>query len=102
MKKKIAILMMATMPMLLAAGCSKPDESKIKSSLVTSFKKSGLDDATANKAADCLAPKLHDNVSRSALNDIIDSGVDNAKGSADDKAAAEKAVKECQSVISGG
>lgn len=101
MKKKIAVLMMATMPMLLAAGCSKPDVSKIKSSLVSTYKKAGADDATANKAADCLAPKLHDTVSRSALNDIIDKGV-NAKGSSDDDAAVKKAVSECQSVITGG
>lgn len=101
MKKKIAVLMMATMPMLLAAGCSKPDESKIRSALVSTYKKAGLDDATANKAAACLAPKLHDNVSRSALNDIIDKGV-NAKGTSDDEKAIQKAVDECKSSVAGG
>lgn len=85
MKKKLAVVVFAVAPMLLAAGCSKPSESKLHDKLVSEAKSKGASDGQANTFADCAAKKMYDGLSASSLDTFIKSGLSSkvAKGDAD-------------------
>ena len=94
MKKKIASLALLAAPMILLAGCSKPDEGKVHDKLVKEGTAQGLDKDQANKFADCAAPKLHDKLSASSLDTFVDDGI-GAKIEKDDAADGSKIIESC-------
>lgn len=98
--KKFAAAVMAAGALSMLAGCSKPDESEVRDKIVEMMTESSVPQDQAEAYADCMAPKLHENVSRSGLNAIVEDGLD-AKGDDDDLDAINKAADECQSEITG-
>lgn len=96
MKKKLAVVVFAVAPMLLAAGCSKPSQSKVHDKLVSEAKAEGASDTQANTFADCAAKKMYDGLSASSLDTFIKSGLNSkvAKGDAD---KGNKILSDCAS-----
>jgi len=94
MKKKIASLALLAAPMILLAGCSKPDEGKVHAKLVSEGTKEGLTKDQATKFADCAAPKLHDKLSASSLNTFLDDGI-GAKIKESDADTGSDIIEDC-------
>ena len=94
MKKKIASVALLVAPVILLAGCSKPDEGKIHDKLVKEGSSLGLDKDQANKFADCAAPKMHDELSASSLNTFIDKGF-GSKVKKEDADKGDKIIEDC-------
>lgn len=94
MKKKIASVALLVAPVILLAGCSKPDEGKIHDKLVKEGTSEGLDKGQATKFADCAAPKLHDKLSASSLNTFLKDGI-GAKIKADDADTGSDIIENC-------
>ena len=103
MKKKLASLALIAAPMILLAGCSKPSEAEVHKKIVSEATKSGVDKATAEKAAGCMAPKMVDKLSASSLDTIIEKGISGSvKVKASDADAANKIIDDCQKEVMGG
>lgn len=96
MKKKFAVVVFAIAPMLLAAGCSKPSESKVHDKLAAEAKSEGASDTQANKFADCAAKKMYDALSASSLDTFIKSGL-NSKVAKSDADKGNKILTDCAS-----
>lgn len=97
--KKLASAALVIAPMMLLAGCSKPSQDEVHKNLVEDAKGIGATDEQATAFADCAAPKLHEELSASSLNTLIDEGVENAKVAEDDADAGTKIIDECLTEI---
>ncbi len=94
MKKKIASLALLAAPMILLAGCSKPDEGKVHDKLVKEGASEGLNPDQATKFADCAAPKLHDKLSASSLDTFVKDGI-GSKIKKEDADTGSKIIEDC-------
>lgn len=94
MKKKIASLALLAAPMILLAGCSKPDEGKVHDKLVKEVTSKGMDKDQAKKFADCAAPKMHDKLSASSLDTFVKDGI-GSKIEKDDAKTGSKIIEDC-------
>lgn len=92
MKRTVAALALATAPMLMLSGCSKPSSAEVNTGLVKIFEKSGADPAVAKKIADCAAPTLTDKMSKATLDNYADGKDLTAK---DEATEATAIIKKC-------
>ncbi|GAB3310914.1 hypothetical protein EK0264_11020 [Epidermidibacterium keratini] len=96
--KKFASAALVIAPMMLLSGCSKPSQDEIHAKLVedaSALQLSG-DDATA--FADCAAPKLHEELSRSSLNTYLEDGME-AEVAQDDADKSNKILEDCYNEV---
>lgn len=96
MKKYAAVAMLAV-PALVLTGCSKPSEQDLHKNLVEDIEAEGLPTDQATTIADCAAPKLHEELSASSIETIIDDGAVGAMIDADDAEAGDKILEDCMS-----
>lgn len=95
MKKYAAVAMLAV-PALVLTGCSKPSEQDLHKNLVEDIKaEAGLADDQAEGIADCAAPKLHEELSASSIETIIEDGAIGAMIDEDDAKAGDKILEDC-------
>ncbi|MFV0535550.1 MAG: hypothetical protein ACK5MR_18150 [Cumulibacter sp.] len=88
----------ALAPLLAAAvlgGCaSKPAESDLRARIIEDLSATvAEDDAVA--FADCVAPKLHQELSASSLDEIVDDGIGGAYIDEDDADTGDEIIEEC-------
>ncbi len=97
--KKFASAALVIAPMMLLAGCSKPSQDELHKSLVEDATSVGATEDQATAFADCAAPKLHEELSASSLNTLIEDGMGEAKVAEDDADAGDKIINDCLTEI---
>lgn len=98
--KKFAAVVLCCAPALALTGCSKPSEAEVHDAVEKMMTDAGLTADQAKQYADCAAPKMVDQLSRSGLNNIVEDGVD-AKGTDEDLDEMTAIADECQKAITG-
>lgn len=99
--KKYAAAAMLAVPALILTGCSKPAEQDLHKNLVEDIKAEGVPEEQATAIADCAAPKLHEELSASSLETIIEDGAVGAMIDADDADAGDKILEDCMNDVVG-
>lgn len=98
--KKFAAVVLCCAPALALTGCSKPAEADVYDAVVKLLEDQGASSEQATAYADCATPKMHDRLSSTALENLIENG-EGAEGTDDDVKEAEAIDKECTDEVMG-
>lgn len=99
--KKYAAVAMLAVPALILTGCSKPSEADLHKNLVEDVQEQGLPEDQATTFADCATPKLHEELSASSIETIIEDGAVGAMIDEDDAKAGDKIITDCLNEVTG-
>lgn len=99
--KKYAAVAMLAVPALILTGCSKPSEADLHKNLVEDIQSEGLGEDEATQIADCATPKLHEELSASSIETIIEDGAIGAVIEADEAKAGDEILEKCLDEVMG-